>query len=87
MAPSDVTAGDEPELPSVLVPESNNVINSNLGFSLGFVGKEGIRWLREGGGVHDVRDWVCTWVRWWKLEYGYAVEVGVVEGRLEYDEG
>ena len=81
LGPSDVTAGEE--LPLV-PPESNKVINSNLGFSLGFIGIEGIRWLREDGGVHGARDWVCAW---WKLEYGYFGEVGVVEGRLEYDKG
>jgi hypothetical protein len=77
LGPSDVTAGLVP------VPGSNKVINSNLGFSLGFIGKEGIRWLSEDGGVHDARD--CGGC-WWKLEYGYVAEVEV-EGRLENDEG
>ena len=68
-------------------PDSNKVINSGLGFSLGFMGKGGFRWLREDGEVYDTRYWVCVWFRWWRLEYGYCGEVGVVEGRLEYDEG
>jgi len=85
----DATGGAGPELPSVPAPVSSKVRNSNLGFSLGFMGAAGMRWLSEGGAVH-ARDWTWFGVRGgcgWKLEYGYGAEGEVVEGRLEYEEG